>query len=116
MRGIYGGDGIIVATPPHGESSWKIHDTDLRGRRRWRGDGDVCGVLTMRDDISGVPVRRVPGNVTQPGKTQRALNIQTLEVQNRDSTGGTNATTVVQPLQGAHAGQYVVDAQTYRQV
>ena len=68
----------------------------------------------MRDDISGVPVRRVPGKAKQPGNTQRALNVQTLEVQNRDSTRGTNATPVVQPMQDAHVGQYVVAAQTDR--
>ena len=62
---------------------------------------DVCSVLLTRVENSGVNGGGVAGKCTQPSKTQREIQVQTLEVQNRDSKEGTYATPAVQPMRYA---------------
>ena len=92
MRGEYG---IIIAPPPYGEISKESHGTVPGIGHRRRGDGEVCSVITTCVDISGVPNGGLTVKVTKPGNNQGALHVQTLESQNRDSTGGSDATPLV---------------------
>ena len=104
MQVMWGNNVSIITTPPHGEIPWESHDTDPGGGRWRRGAGDICGVLLMRVEISGVTGGGVTRKGIQPGKTQRELHIHTLEVHNRYSIEGPNATPAVQPIRDAHAG------------
>ena len=70
----------------------------------------------MRVEISGVPSGLVPLEVTQPGNTQGAIHVQTLEVDVFDSTGYTGTNTTLIPMQDEHAGERAVEAYTDEQV
>ena len=56
----------------------------------------------MHVEISGVPGTWVPGDDTQPGKTEGEFYVQTLKVKNRNSTGYPDTTTTERPIQDAY--------------
>ena len=79
LQGMQDDDGSIIDLPPHREISRESHVIDPGDGHRCRGSGDVCGVITTHDDISGVPGGCVTGKGTQLGKSQRKIHLQTLE-------------------------------------
>ena len=68
-------NGSIINQPQHGYTSQDIHYKDTGGRHWRRLYRDICGVLTMRVETSGVLSGRVTGEVTKPGNTQEALHV-----------------------------------------
>ena len=53
----------------------------------------------------------MPGEGTQPGKTQRAFHVPALEFKYCDPKEGHGASPTVRPLWGAHAGGASVETQ-----
>ena len=57
----------------------------------------------MHVETIAVPGGRLPGEDTQPGKTERYIYLQTLEIKNREYTGEPNTTPKVRPMQDSHS-------------
>ena len=55
-------------------------------------------VLTTGVEVRGVSIGTVPGEGTQPGKTQKEFHVQALEGKYCNPTGGTGASPTVRPL------------------
>ena len=62
MRSAEGGGNVGVVTPsPHGDKIRDSPTTELGGRHRKRGPGDIHVVLSAGTEVGGVNVRRMPG-------------------------------------------------------
>ena len=81
FQGLRDRNVIFVTPPPHGESPWDSHATYPGFGRRWRGTGDIWGVLPMGVEVGGVSGGWVPREVTRPSKTQREFHVSVLEVE-----------------------------------
>ena len=71
-------DGRIITSPPHEERPQDSHATYLGGERPWRGTGDICGVLPMIFEVSGVSGVWVPREGTHPRNNQISFYVPTL--------------------------------------
>ena len=74
-----GDDGSIVSPSPHAVRLRDSRATYLAVERRRRGTGDICGVLPTSFKVGDVSSGWVTGEVTQPGKNQRAFYVPELE-------------------------------------
>ena len=72
-------DNYGVITPaPHRENPWEVHYTDPWGGIQRRGVVNICGVIPMCPDISGMPGGGVSCKFAQPGKDLQTLHVQAL--------------------------------------
>ena len=75
----------------HRKVTTQNHGVDVRGG----GRGDICCVITMCPDISGMPGGGVPDKGAQPEKDPHTIHVLELEVQGSHTVGGTKNTTVL---------------------
>ena len=54
-------DGGVITSPPHGDNPREELGPETGGGIRGMGEGDICGVLILRPEFSGLSSGGVPG-------------------------------------------------------